>query len=680
MSIGVPEESVRAGSGDGERRRAGFEVRRRADGARKSRYIDCCCGDGAVVRYAREVVRRRFGGVGLDAILLVRRARRQEAHMLDEDAISGGIALCTLQCWSGNGLMMQDAARHRRPPTFIQQTPKRACHLGPPLPPGQPSSSLSPPAVRTGSRAMPKLERLFQRIGSEELCSEEFARKEDERDALRDLRSEFVIPTKGDLGNKRYGPARTNRTDVSNEQTASDDSEESIYLCGNSLGLQPRRTRDYINKYLDTWASKGVFGHFKELEDGHAPWLHIDDAVKGPTAKIVGALPSEVVIMETLTANLHLLMASFYRPTKDRYKIIIEGKAFPSDHYAALSQLAHHDLPPSALITIDPPSPSSPYLSNEHILSTISQHAASTALVLLPGIQFYSGQFLDIELITHHCHLLGITVGWDLAHAVGNVPLKLHDWNVDFAAWCNYKYMNGGPGVIGGLFVHERHGKVRPTALPQDSEAVHINGASSGTSSNSTSTSTNPEPHYRPRLSGWWGSDKRSRFRMENVFVPIPGASGFQLSNPSALDMTAVQASLDVFELTSMDALRAKSLRITAYLEERLLRWSDTDGDADANAGGVPKPPYTLITPPNPAERGAQISVLLHHDMLDFVLEFIEARGVVVDERKPDVLRVAPAPLYNSFGDVHRFVGIFQEACRRALEKGTGKGEGRIEE
>jgi kynureninase len=188
---------------------------------------------------------------------------------------------------------------------------------------------------------MPKHERLFSRIGDEELCSEEFARKEDEQDALRDLRKEFVIPTKGDLLNKRYGPAPTVVTDVSNDQTASDDSEESIYLCGNSLGLQPRRTRDYINKYLDTWASKGVFGHFKELEDGHPPWLHIDDAVKGPTAKIVGALPSEVVVMETLTANLHLLMASFYRPTKDRYKIIIEGKAFPSDHVRNLNTILH---------------------------------------------------------------------------------------------------------------------------------------------------------------------------------------------------------------------------------------------------------------------------------------------------------------------------------------------------
>jgi kynureninase len=294
-------------------------------------------------------------------------------------------------------------------------------------------------------------------------------------------------------------------------------------------------------------------------------------------------------------------------------------------------------LEPSALVTIDPPSSSSPYLSTEHILSVISQHAATTALVLLPGIQFYSGQFFDIELITRHCQSLGITVGWDLAHATGNVPLKLHDWNVDFAAWCNYKYVNGGPGVIGGLFVHERHSTVEETATDDG----------------------NTKLTYRPRLSGWWGSDKSSRFRMDNQFAPIPGASGFQLSNPSALDMTSVMASLDVFSLTTMDDLRQRSLRLTGYLEARLLQYDGSD------------PPYKIITPSNPAERGAQLSVLLNPGLLDSVQKVIEEQGVVVDERKPDVLRVAPAPLYNSFLDIHRFITVFHEACRRAL-----KGEG----
>jgi kynureninase len=448
------------------------------------------------------------------------------------------------------------------------------------------------------------------------------------------------------LRNRKYGFQQKGK----NTTARSDDSEESIYFCGNSLGLQPRRTKEYINRYLETWASKGVFGHFTDYEGGLPPWLHIDDAVKNQTAKIVGALPSEVVIMETLTANLHLLMASFYRPTKDRWKIIIEGKAFPSDHYAALSQIAHHNLDPSALITIDPPSASSPYLSNEHILSVISHHAPSTALVLLPGIQFYSGQFFDIELITRHCRSLGITVGWDLAHATGNVPLKLHDWNVDFAAWCNYKYMNGGPGVIGGLFVHERHGKVEQAPLNRTNGTGNI-------SQNDVQLS------YQPRLSGWWGSDKNSRFHMDNKFVPIPGASGFQLSNPSALDMTSVMASLDVFALTDMEALRQRSLRLTAYLEARLLKYPNGE------------PPYKIITPANPTERGAQLSVLLNPGLLDKVQHYIEERGVVVDERKPDVLRVAPAPLYNSFHDIHRFITIFHEACRIAL-KGAGNKSG----
>jgi kynureninase len=256
---------------------------------------------------------------------------------------------------------------------------------------------------------------------------------------------------------------------------------------------------------------------------------------------------------------------------------------------------------------------------------------------------------------------LGITVGWDLAHAVGNVPLKLHDWNVDFAAWCNYKYMNGGPGVIGGAFVHEHHGKVEEV---RTNEPPSADGATSANNVNSNSKqTTNTNLTYRPRLSGWWGSDKSNRFRMENTFAPIPGASGFQLSNPSALDMTSVMASLDVFSLTTIDALRQRSLRLTGYLEARLLCYEDGE------------PPYTIITPSNPAERGAQLSVLLKPGLLDNVLHYLEKNGVVVDERKPDVLRIAPAPLYNSFLDVHRFIVVFHEACQRAIAAPDEKGK-----
>jgi kynureninase len=319
------------------------------------------------------------------------------------------------------------------------------------------------------------------------------------------------------------------------------------------------------------------------------------------------------------------------------------------DQYAVQSQLAHHNIPLSALVTINSPSSSSPYLSTEQILSTISQYAASTALVLLPGIQFYSGQFFDIELITRHCHSLGLIVGWDLAHAVGNVPVKLHDWNVDFAAWCNYKYMNGGPGVIGGLFVHDTHGKVEEAQSSTEEETHLSNG--------DTTHNNDTKLLYRPRLSGWWGAEKKSRFRMENKFIPVSGASGFQLSNPSALDMTSVLASLDVFALTDMQSLRQRSLRLTAYLEARLLRYK----------GG--EPPYKIITPLNPAERGAQLSVLLNPGLLEHVLEYTEERGVVVDERKPDVIRIAPAPMYNSFWDIHRFIIIFHAACKEAVSR-----------
>jgi len=363
------------------------------------------------------------------------------------------------------------------------------------------------------------------------------------------------------------------------------------------------------------------------------PWVHIDDATLPQASKIVGALPQEVAVMESLTANLHFLMASFYRPTKDRYKIVLEGKAFPSDHYAVESQIRHHNLAPSdAMILIDPPTDSSsPLLPTSHILSIIDAHADDTALLLLPGIQFYTGQFFDIPTITAYAQARGITVGWDLAHAVGNVPLQLHDWNVDFAAWCNYKYMNCGPGAIGGLFVHERHGQVK---------ATKADSAESG---------------YTPRLAGWWGSDKNSRFAMTNQFAPIPGAAGWQVSNPSAIDTSAVLASLKVFEQTDMQTLRQKSLKITGYLEELLLSTRDEEKL------------FTIITPSDPKQRGAQLSVRLEEGLLDTVMEILEEEGVVVDERKPDVVRVAPTPLYNSYEDVWRFVKIFRQAIAKAV-------------
>lgn len=430
----------------------------------------------------------------------------------------------------------------------------------------------------------------------------------------------FNIPTKGDLRRKTI-------SQTSNNSKRPDDDEPSIYLCGNSLGLQPTLTQKYMQQYLSTWATKGVFGHFTEINDSNlAPWLHVDDSVQADMATIVGAQTNEVAVMQTLTANLHLMMASFYRPTKDRYKIILEGKAFPSDHYAVESQIRHHGLDPKDAMVLINPDPTTSLISTEQILSTIDTHASSAALVLLPGIQFYTGQFFDIRTITAHAHAHNIPIGWDLAHAVGNVPLSLHDWDADFAVWCTYKYLNCGPGSIGGCFVHERN-------------------------------------FSKPRLSGWWGSRKSNRFAMSNEFEPIEGAGGWQLSNPSVADMTAVRASLDVFGRTSMAELRERSLRLTGRLEKGLDECEARDL-------------FSIITPREPKERGAQLSVQLKPGLLEPVLQRLEEQGVVIDERKPDVIRVAPAPLYNTEEDVEAFVRIFSQACIEVAQQGGANGQG----
>ncbi|KAI4720866.1 kynureninase [Aureobasidium sp. EXF-10727] len=486
-----------------------------------------------------------------------------------------------------------------------------------------------------------------------DLFSESYAKSQDAQDPLSSFRDQFIIPTISDLHSKTLTPS------------TQDQPQQCTYLCGNSLGLQPRLTSQYQQNYLQTWATKGVYGHFTEIEDSKLPpWLHVDDDVIGDVCDIVGAKKNEVAVMQTLTANLHFAMASFYRPTEKRWKIIIEGKAFPSDHvslvllhflslgamyradefesfanhqiqyqYAVESQLLQHNKDPAtSMILSEPEDSNNPILSTQQILATIDEHADSTALLLLPGIQFYTGQFFDIPTITAHAQKKGIVVGWDLAHAAGNMPLKLHDWNVDFAAWCSYKYLNCGPGSIGGLFIHERHSKV-------------------------STPSSSSRPEYTPRLSGWWGSDKSSRFAMENIFTPIAGAGGWQLSNPSVADMTALRASLDIFNKTSLTALRKKSVALTAYLEKLLLASTEI------------KDCFSIITPSDPAQRGAQLSVRLSSGLLDNVMHVLEKRGVVVDERRPDVIRVAPAPLYNSWSDVLRFVQVFQEACREALDK-----------
>lgn len=375
--------------------------------------------------------------------------------------------------------------------------------------------------------------------------------------------------------------------------------------------------------------------------------MHIDNQASIAMAPIVGALPSEVAVMETLTANLHLLLASFYKPTREKFKIMIEGKAFPSDHFAVQSQLSHHGYSArDALLLVEPDDEERHLFSTQHVLDTIAKHADSTALILFPGIQFYTGQLWDIKTITEFAHSKGVIIGWDLAHAAGNAALKLHDWDVDFAAWCTYKYLNSGPGCIGALFVHEKHGKV--ASLP-DGHSKNDDVLAGGLEAEQTFG-------FRHRLCGWWGSSKATRFDMNNVFVPIQGAGGYQLSNPSALDLTSVLASLSVFGLTDMEKLRTRSLKLTAYLEYLLLYWPCER-----------ERPYILLTPCDPQARGAQISVRLRPGLLEGVMEDLEEAGVVLDERKPDVIRIAPAPLYNTFTDVWQCVSILWKSLEKRL-------------
>ncbi|KAK4137238.1 kynureninase [Trichocladium antarcticum] len=473
----------------------------------------------------------------------------------------------------------------------------------------------------------------------------ERARALDQDDPLAFTRSEFNIPTRAQLASTRLPDSACLDTVSSDDDAA----KKCVYLCGNSLGLQPKRTRTRINQYLATWATQGVQGHFKPLDESPLPtWLDVDSRAAQLMAPIVGAAESEVAVMQTLTANLHLLMAAFYRPDiNGRHKIILESKAFPSDHFAVETQLRHHNLSPAtSMVTItSTTNPAANILdTTADILATIAAHAATTALLLLPGIQFYTGQLLDMPAITAFARARGIFVVWDLAHAVGNVPLALHDWDVDAAAWCSYKYLNGGPGCIGGLFVHARNSAVREAA------------ASAAADSDSDSEG------YTNRLAGWWGNDKATRFGMVNRFRPVSGAAGFQLSNPSVLDITSLGASLEVFELAGgVGRLREKSVRLTAWLDELL-----------AGMGGEVRGLFKILTPRAEGQRGAQLSLMLEGGLLETVMRELERRGVIVDERKPDVIRVAPAPLYNTFEDCVEFVEAFGEALAIAQK---AKGE-----
>jgi len=384
-----------------------------------------------------------------------------------------------------------------------------------------------------------------------------------------------------------------------------------IYFVGNSLGLMPRATRQIVAQELDDWARLGVDGHF----DAATPWYSYHETLRAPAARLVGALPNEVVCMNSLTVNLHLLMATFYRPTKSRHKILMEDPAFPSDTYAIKSQIAHHGFGPNESLLLARAREGEHTIRQEDIAALLEKHGHETALVLLAGVNFFTGQLFDIAEITAAAQKRGCMVGIDLAHAAGNVPLALHDWKVDFAVWCSYKYLNSGPGAVAGAFVHERH-------------------------------ATNRE---LPRFAGWWGNDPATRFRMhlEPDFVPVASADSWQLSNPPILALAPLRTSLAIFdEAGGMEKLRAKSLRLTGYLELLLDQ--------------MPSRIFSVITPRQPNERGAQLSILVHEHPKE-LFKKLEAAGVKTDFREPNVIRVAPVPLYNTFHEVWRFAQILSE-------------------
>ena len=415
----------------------------------------------------------------------------------------------------------------------------------------------------------------------------EFAKKLDEQDELKSYRDKFFMPKSMETG------------------------QQALYFTGNSLGLQPKAAREYLNIELDDWAEYGVEGHFH----GRNPWFHYHKFFTEKAARLVGAQEHEVVIMNNLSVNLHLLMVSFYRPTDQRFKILIEAGAFPSDQYAVASQARVHGFNPDEAVVELTPRDGEHTLRTEDILEKIEELGNSLALVMLPGVQYYTGQAFDMETITRAGHDVGAFVGWDLAHAAGNLVLKLHDWNADFAAWCTYKYLNSGPGSVSGAFVHDRHSGQKDI----------------------------------PRYEGWWGHDEGERFKMEKGFVPMKGAQAWQLSNAPVFNMAIHKASLDLFDEVGMERLRAKSDQLTAYMEFLVNALKDEDGN----------PRFEIITPSDPKHRGAQLSILSLQYGKD-LFDYITKKGVIADWRNPNVVRVAPVPMYNSFEDVYHFATILE--------------------
>nr|MBA4139341.1 kynureninase [Segetibacter sp.] len=381
-----------------------------------------------------------------------------------------------------------------------------------------------------------------------------------------------------------------------------------IYFCGNSLGLQPKKVEAAVQQELNDWKNLGISGFLKAKN----PWMYYEEYFKPALAKIVGAKEDEVTVMNSLTVNLHLLMLSFYRPTKNRFKIIMEAGAFPSDQYAVETQVVSHSFSPDESIIELKPREGEKLLQTEDILSGIQEHSNELALVLLGGINYYTGQLFDMKAITAAAQKADAIAAYDLAHAAGNAPLQLHDWNVDFAVWCNYKYLNGGPGAVGGMYVHERY-------------------------------ASDPSIH---RFGGWWGNDEKGRFKMEKGFKAKPNASGWNISTAQILNMVSLKASLELFDEAGMENLQAKSVQLTAWLEFLLHQLTNIN--------------FEIITPAEPEARGAQLSLYFKKQGREIHDKMIE-KGIIVDYREPGVIRVAPAPMYCSYEDVYRFYEILRD-------------------
>ena len=409
----------------------------------------------------------------------------------------------------------------------------------------------------------------------------EYAKEMDDADKLSSYRSQFFHP-------QLHG-------------------KDAIYLCGNSLGLQPKTVKSFYEQELNDWAKYGVEGHF----EAKRPWFSYHHFFTKSLAKLVGAKETEVVAMNSLTVNLHLLMLSFYRPTKQRYKIIMEAGAFPSDMYAMETQAKLHGFNPADAVIEIAPRKGEHTIRIEDIEATIKKHKKNLAVVVFGGVNYYTGQFFDMKKIVELTHEAGALCGFDLAHAVGNKVLHLHDWKVDFACWCSYKYLNSGPGAVGGVFVNEKHVKSKDTF----------------------------------RLAGWWGHDEKTRFKMKKGFKPTKTAESWQMSNAQVLNMAAHRASLDIFDKVGMDKLAEKSLALTAYAEMLLLSLKNLK--------------FEIITPNNPLERGCQLSLLFKNKGRE-VFEKLQSKGVIADWREPNVIRIAPVPMYNSFEDVYTLYEIMK--------------------